>query len=171
MTSMESGDQPLRENFRAEWEETQRSFHELLNSLTDADLHKRMVFLNRPLYPRMKVGLMMLHLSFYPSIVPRFVESVRNGTGVANLPKSFFKAMEYVVPRFMSFKGTRELIAQKYDEGHQLAIATLETIRDDEWDQGVRIHSEYQTMRHIFQYHPDHFREHGPEVKQTLKLR
>ncbi len=156
-----------QEKMRMELEETRLAFQNLLRSLSESDLHRRVPNLQL-FYPKMKIGLLLLHVSWYPKFFPRYVTCVRKGKGFANFPKLIFKLMDLIVPRVMTFKDTRESVAQQYDAAHKIALEALEIVEEHEWDMGAKFHGEYKTLRKIFHFHAEHFAEHAADIKRAL---
>jgi hypothetical protein len=155
---------------REELEATRSAFHSLLDSIPE-EYWVRKAYHPNPLFASMSIGQAMLHISWYPKFIPRFVEGARQGKGFGNLPKFFFALATIVIPRVVSFKETREGVRLKYDQSHAIAISTLDTIQDDEWDKGAKFHNEYRTIRRIFKYHIEHFEEHAAEIRAALSRR
>jgi len=152
---------------REELESTRSEFHALLNSIPEQYWMKKSYHPN-PLFASMSIGQALLHVSWYPKFIPRFVEGARKGEGFGNLPKFIFALATIIVPRVVSFKDTPEAVRNKYDQSHAIAISTLDTIQEDEWDKGAKFHNEYRTIRRVFQYHTEHFEEHAAEIREAL---
>jgi hypothetical protein len=160
----------VRESVRQELESTRSAFHALLNSVPDEDWMRKSYHPN-PLFASMSIGQAMLHVTWYPKYIPRFVEAARAGKGFGNLPKFIFALATIIIPRVVSFKETREGVRQKYDQSHAIAISVLDTIREDEWDKGAKFHNEYRTILRVFKYHVEHFQEHAAEIQEALRRR
>lgn len=160
----------IKESVREELESTRNAFHALLDAIPDECWLKKSYHPN-PLFASMSIGQAMLHVSWYPKFIPRFVEGARQGKGFGNLPKFIFALMTMIVPRVVSFKETREGVRLKYDQSHAIAVSVLDTIQDDEWDKGAKFNNEYRTIRRVFKYHTEHFEEHALEIREALNRR
>lgn len=157
----------VRESVHKELESTRSAFHALLNSIPEQYWTKKSYHPN-PLFASMSIGQAMLHVSWYPKFIPRFVEAARKGKGFGNLPKFIFALATIIVPRVVSFKETRETVRHKYDQSHAIAISILDTIQEDEWNKGAKFHNEYRTILRVFKYHTEHFEEHAAEIREAL---
>jgi hypothetical protein len=63
------------------------------------------------------------------------------------------------------------LLAQAYEVGHAATLVALASVRDDEWQLGVRLpdmgptfSGEYRTIEGLFHYHARHFAEHMAQI-------
>lgn len=158
----------ISESVREELESTRKAFHSLLDSIPEEYWMKKSFHPN-PLFASMSIGLAMLHVTWYPKSIPRFVEGARASKGFGNIPKFIFALATIIIPRMVKFRETRDSVRLKYDQSHEIAISTLNAIKADEWDKGAKFHNEYRTIRRIFGYHTEHFEEHAAEVREALK--
>ena len=152
---------PSREEFRKKMEDTKVSFHQLLDSLSEADFKKKSGNAS------WSNGQLMWHTAWGVGFVPQGVERARKGKNL-NLPRPVFNALNPWITRWGSRGITPESVAKSYDENHAKAIALLETVKDDEWAKGVKITGDYQTIEYFFSIPAEHFAEHKADILKSL---
>ena len=158
-----------REQIRFQLETTCSEFTSLLDQLTIEDL-------NRPcLNPAWTIGELLYHMSFAPRDLPSDVWLIRHLNWVPKIPAGPFNRLNTNLTRRGGRNATKKMLAESYAEAHQHTLKALESVRDDEWDKGVKypdwdpMLSGYVTLERLFQYISLHFESHAGEVKGALK--
>lgn len=172
---MEEGSQPepgqgeaLREEIRAELEDTRRAYHALIELLIEEDWDKPSG------NPAWTVGQLMVHMTFAPRMVPADVSLIRRGGWMPKLPAFLFNWSNVLMTRWAARKESLGTVGALYDAAHQRALDLLDTIGEDEWS----LSREYPdwdpalsgtvTIERLFHYLTDHFEVHAKQVRQGL---
>lgn len=158
-----------KELIRSELEETRRTFHTLLDRLTNEQL-------NKPSYnPAWSIREVMYHMSFAPRNLPLDVWMIRNLKWVPKIPAGPFNTMNEYLTRRGGSKASKVMIANAYDEAHQRTLKALESMKDDEWQKGVEypgwdpMLSGFVTLERLFKYISLHFNAHAQEIEEALR--
>lgn len=150
---------------QADMEQTRTAFHDLLGSLSEAELEQPCII------SKWTVKEVMYHLVIcMEQAIPMMVGYARKGK---NMPK-FFETrlghwLNYKMAVWGAKKATPESLAQRYDKAHEKLLALLEDVRDDEWtlptaySDGTPL-----TMETVFHVPTEHFEIHAPWVRQTI---
>ena len=160
----------LREEIRAELEATRSSFHDLLNSLSDADWQKPSG------NPAWTTGQLMYHMTFAPRMVPSDVRLIRRMGWTPKPPAFLFNGLNILLTRWGARKHTPQSLGGAYDAAHQVALDLLDTIQDDEWDKGMEypgwdpLLDGYVTIERLFHYLSLHFEVHAEQVREGLNI-
>jgi DinB superfamily len=152
---------PTREMFRKQMEETQVAFHQLLDSLSDADMKKKSgngQFSN---------GQLLWHTAWGLSYVPETVTRCRSGKNL-NMPRGVFNLINPWITRWGARGGTKEKIAAKYDEANAEALKVLETVKDDEWAKSCSMAGNNVSIESEFSVPANHFAEHKADILKSL---
>jgi uncharacterized damage-inducible protein DinB len=152
---------PTREAIRSELEATRSQYHELLNSLSDEDWNKKSG------NPAWNVRQLMWHLAWAGGFTASGVESCRKGKGT-NPPNFIADRANTLITRIGARGAKRETVGEKYDEAHKKVIASLEGVKDDEWQKGARVFNREMTIEKTFRDHVEHFKEHQADIKKGL---
>ncbi len=141
---------PDRTILRAQLEEMRTAYHALMESLTDADWHRKTIS------TAWTVGEVMTHLADTLAEKPETIAHVRRGKNHLNLPPF----LNWLAPGigYLLVKGSaRRQTCQ--------TILTLEGIRDDEWGGGAYCYGEgYKTILGLCVMPNRHFKEHAAQV-------
>jgi len=142
---------------------TQAAFHALLAGLTDDDLR-------RPSRnPAWTVGAVMTHLVWSLELLPREVASARKGKGMFNFPPFVRDWLNAQLTRLGGRGQTRHTLRQRYDAAFAAALATLDGVRDDEFQLGARFWSEgFRDITGLFAGPVEHLAEHGDDVRRVV---
>jgi uncharacterized protein (TIGR03083 family) len=158
---------PLHLAIRAELETTSQAFHNVLASLQPRDWE-------RPSQnPAWTIGEVLWHVTSYLFAIPQQLIWLQTNT----FPDTSAESADALNAE--SEQQTREdaraqsltTIAQMYEAGHAATLAALDSVRDHEWQVGVRLPdmgptftNEYRTIEALFRYHARHFAEHAVQI-------
>ena len=121
---------PDRTVLRRQLEETRSAFHALVESLTDADWHRK------TRSTAWTIGEVLTHFANALAGTPEAIEHVRQGKNCLN-PPSFLNWLGHLINRRLVQQSarsqTRASILARYDKAHTAMLATVEGMRDDEW--------------------------------------
>jgi hypothetical protein len=165
-----SGDGANRnEVIRADLEATRDSYHELLDSLSDKDWQRRSG------NQAWTIGQVMYHMTVAPRMLPADVRMIRKGGRAPKFLAALFDWLNIILTRWGARKHTRQTIGDAYDVAHAAALEALDTIREDEWDNGVEypdwdpLLSGFVTIERLLRYLILHFEVHAKQVRQGLE--
>lgn len=150
-----------RESARAELEATQKSFHELLDSLSPADFKKKSG------NGSWSNGQLMWHMAWGVGYIPELVKRSRSGKDI-KIPRGIFDIVNPWITRWGSRGITPAKAAKAYDEAVAKALAALDTVQDDDWDKGATITSRYETVADHFRMPGEHLAEHKADILKSL---
>src|SRR6266550_80673 len=118
---------PDRTVLRRQLEETRSAFHALVESLTDADWHRKTSA------TAWTIGEVLVHLTYTLAHTPEAIEHVRQGKNYLN-PPPFLNWLGHLINRRLAQKSagsqTRASILAWYDNAHTAMLATIEGMRD-----------------------------------------
>ncbi|MEO8456630.1 MAG: DinB family protein [Chloroflexota bacterium] len=152
---------PTRETFRKQLEDTQAGFHQLLGSLSEDDFKKKSG------NQSWSNGQLLWHTAWGLEFVPQGVDRARKAKNL-NLPRPIFNVLNPWITRFGSRGITIDSVGKKYDEANAKALELLATVKDDEWEKGVKITGNFQTIEYFFSVPANHFAEHKTDVLKSL---
>ena len=158
-TTLES--HPDKAAIKAELEATRSAFHELLASLSAEDWKKKSA------NPAWRVGQLMWHIPWGAKFYPRGVEECRKGKGM-NPPQWLTNPLNSLMTRFGSRNASPEVVAKEYDRAHEAILASLDTVKDDEWQKGATSFGVYNTIESTFHSVSEHFKEHQADILTGL---
>src|SRR5437667_1333180 len=125
---------PDRTILRRQLEETCSAFHAVVESLTDADWHRK------TRSTAWTIGEVLTHFADALAGTPEAIEHVRQGKNYLN-PPSFLSWLGPLINRRLVQQSarsqTRASILARYDKAHTVMLATVEGMRDDEWGRGA----------------------------------
>jgi hypothetical protein len=150
-----------RESAGAEIEATRAAFHELLDSLSEADFKKKSgngAWTN---------GQLMWHLSWGLTYVPKSVARCRSGKNLV-FPRGLFNIINPWLTRWGSRGITRDKVGKLYDDANTEVLSLLETIKDDEWSKGCTVAGTAVTIESEFRIPAEHFAEHKADILKSL---
>jgi hypothetical protein len=166
----------MKDNIRNELEETRAVFHALLDSLRESD------FQRRSLNPGWTNGEILAHMLFGLIILDVLLPMTRLW---GRLPKASSKPFAWLLNALtgpfnwinaLGARGqgrvfTRERIGKLYDRMHLSVLKQLETIEDDEWENGMYYptkwdsnFNEFMTTEKLFRYTITHFNFHMQQI-------
>jgi len=156
---------PDRTVFRCHLEETRSAFHAVVESLTDADWHRKTSS------TAWTIGEMLTHLTFTLAHTPEAIEHLRQGKNYHN-PPSFLNWLGHLINRRLAQQSarsqTRASILARYDKAHTAMLATVEGMRDDEWGRGANCFGAgYKTILDLCQMLSSHFQEHAAQISAS----
>jgi hypothetical protein len=158
----------LREEIRAELEDTRRAYHALLDSLAEEDWNKPSG------NPAWTVGHLMVHMTFAPRMLPADVSLIRGGGWMPKLPAFLFNWSNVWMTRWAARKESLGTVGTLYDAAHQRALDLPDTIQEDEWGLSREypdwdpILSGTVTIERLLYYLAEHFEVHAGQVRQGL---
>ncbi len=153
---------PDRAALRARLEETQSAFHVLMDSLNEANWHRKTTT------TAWTVCEVVTHLADGLARMPEAIAHVRQGKNYLNLP-SFLQWLSAPINYWLvkrSARGqTSTSILYRYDEAHASLVATIEGIQDNEWGRGAYCYGNgYKTILDLCVLPNGHFQEHAAQV-------
>jgi len=153
---------PDRTALRAQLEETRVAYHVLIESLTEADWHRKTAT------TAWTVGEVMTHLADTLAGKPETIEHLRRGKNYLNPPPGFrwlWPGIGYLVAKLRARHQTRQTILARYDLAYSALMASLDGIGDQEWNLGAFCYGEgYKTMFEVCQMVVSHFQEHAAQI-------
>jgi len=154
---------PDRTAIRAELESVQAAFHQLVDSLSDADWRRKSPSSD------WTIGEVLVHLTWSLEYLPREVAQAALGKGMFNnLPKAIADPASLYYIRWLARKANRDNIVQRYDAAMAAVIAALDTVRDEDWGKGAKFYGEgFYSIEDLFHTPLDHFREHSVGIAST----
>jgi hypothetical protein len=150
-----------KEAVRKSIEDAQAGFHQLLDSLSDADFKKKsgnQSWTN---------GQLLWHCGWGLEFVPQGVDRALRGKNLS-VPRGLFDVLNPWITRWGSRGITKESVAKKYDEANAKVLALLDTIKDDDWSKGSKITGNYETVANHFAIPANHFAEHKADILKSL---
>src|SRR5689334_11470892 len=155
-------DIPDRTALRSQLEETRSAFHALVESLTDADWHRKTSS------TAWTIGEVLTHLTYTLAHTPEAIEHLRQGKNYHNSP-SFLNWLGHLINRILAQQSarsqTRASILVWYDKANTAMLATIEGLGDDEWGRGAYwFGAGYKTILDLCQMLPSHFQEHAAQI-------
>jgi quercetin dioxygenase-like cupin family protein len=149
----------IREHLTA----TRAAYHAILDGLTDDDLERQSG------NPAWTVGAVLAHMIGSLELLPREVASARMGKGMYNFPPLLRDWLNATVSRWAARGQTVRTLRQRYDAAYEGALATLDTVRDDEFGLGADFWSEgFRSIADLFFGQTNHLAEHGDDVRLVL---
>jgi hypothetical protein len=162
---------PLHHTLRAELEATRQEFHALLATLNADDW-------DRPSQnPAWTIGELLWHITSYLLVIPQQLIWLQTNT----FPAPFTTDADTLnegneqQTREEAQRQTFASVAQAYETGHAITLAALDTVRDHQWQLGVRMPDmgptftgEYRTIEALFRYHARHFAEHAAQISPGM---
>jgi len=146
---------PDRTTIRAELEAVQAAFHTLVNSLSDADWHRKSPTSNWTL------GEILVHLTWSLEYLPREVARALQGKGMFNMPKAIADPFSLFYMRWLARRANKASVVQRYDAAMATVRAALSDIHDEDWAKGADFYAEgFHTIEDLFHAPADHFKEH-----------
>ena len=170
--------QPVRETIRAEYESARSTFHALLDSLTEEDLHRQ------SLNPGWTNGEILAHMTFGFIIVNALLPIERLWR---RLPREWSRPFAWTLNAFtgpfnwinaLGARGqgkvfTHQRVGKIYDRAYSSLLKKLDAIRDDEWQKGMYYPTkwdadfdEFMTLEKVFHYPVTHFNFHLKQIKR-----
>src|SRR5438477_12773407 len=124
---------PDRTVLRRQLEETRSAFHAVVESLTDADWHRKTSS------TAWTIGEVLTHFADALTRTPEAIEHVRQGKNYLN-PPSFLNWLGHLINRRLAQQSprsqTRASIFGQYDKAYTSMLDTVEGVRDDAWGRG-----------------------------------
>jgi hypothetical protein len=156
---------PDKAKLRANLETMRQSFHDLLNTLTEADWNRK-----APAVSAFSVGGLLTHCLMAVSVIPQELASIRQGRNFYHLPSWLMKLLRLGSARWAARVETRASVGRKLDRAVDEVLQALETVQADEWQQGAYMYDEgFWTVEKVFTQQPHHFAEHAATVRQILQ--
>jgi hypothetical protein len=156
-----SASTPDKEAIRAELEAMKIAYHELLDSLSAEDWKQKTA------NPSWNVRQLMWHIAWGNSFTMQGVDQCRKGNGF-NPPMAIVNPLNALWTRINSRSATPESVAKTYDDVHAKILACLDTVQDDEWQQGTRSFGNDMTIESCFHEAKSHFGEHSADILKGL---
>ena len=153
---------PDRTVLCSQLEEIRSAFHVVVETLTDADWHRKTSA------TAWTIGEVLTHLAYTLAHTPEAIEHVRQGKNYLN-PPSFLNWLGHLINRRLAQKSARSQnrasILAWYDKAHTAMVTTVEGIGDNEWGRGAHCFgSGYKTVLDLCQMLPSHFQEHMAQI-------
>lgn len=163
ISNSEFGSIPDKDEIRAKWSVMYAEFLQLL-----ADI-PRDAWRRKSIGTRWNIAELCAHIAHDVEGVPMFVDHARRGKDLFNLPLSISNPVNGLVTKFIGRKASSDSLAKKFKVDYKKALAVLDTVQDDEWQQGAHFFGEgFWTVAFIFHQSPDHFAEHAAQIRESL---
>ncbi len=154
-----------------ELDATRQAFYALVAALTPADW-------TRPsANPAWTIGEVLWHITGYLFLIPQQLIWLQSGSfpDLTQRSADQLNRGNVLQTRAGAQRQTFRSIVQAYEEGHAATLAALQTVRDDEWQIGIRMpdmgpsfRNEYRTIEALFRYHARHFAEHVAQLPTDI---
>ncbi|NUM44050.1 MAG: nitroreductase family deazaflavin-dependent oxidoreductase [Anaerolineales bacterium] len=161
----------LKDQLRAELEETRQAYHALLAEVTENDWDLPSA------NPAWTLGEMLYHITVATQNIPLDVALVRRTPWLPNPPIGLLHMLNGPLTRYGANQHPRAALAEKFDRDHAALLALLETVREDEWAKGRTYHAYdpphlkgFVTVATLFHYQKYHFEQHAKDIHATLNL-
>ena len=153
---------PDRAAIRAELEATRDAFLRLVDSLSDADWHRKSPSSDWTL------GEILVHLTWSLEYLPREVACALQGKGMFNMPKAVADPLSLFYMRWLAHKANKGSIVRRYDAAMEGVMEALNDISDEDWTKGANFYGEgFYSIEDLFHTPADHFKEHSAGVTVT----
>ena len=161
----------LHQALSSELEATRQAFFALVATLTPAD------WTHPSANPAWTIGEVLWHITGYLFLIPQQLIWLQTGTFPDLTQRSAEDLNRGNVhqTRAGAQHQTLTSIVQAYEEGHAATLAALQSVRDDEWQIGIRMpdmgpsfRDEYRTIEALFRYHARHFGEHVAQIPTSM---
>ena len=153
---------------RADLEAARTAYHQLLESLSEADLQRPCVI------SKWTIKQVLCHIGLLvEQAVPMMVKQARKGKSMPRLLDTRFGHwMNYQIAVRAARKATPTSLAQRYDAAHTNLLRLLENVRDGEWQLPTAYpDGRALTMETLFHVPTEHFELHAAWIRQTLNDR
>jgi hypothetical protein len=153
---------------RADMEATRAAYHQLLGSLSDADLQRPCAI------SKWTIKEVLCHMALLvEQAVPMMVKQARKGKSMPKLLDTRFgHLMNYQMAVRAARTATQASLAQRYDAAHSNLLRLLETVRAGEWALPTAYpDGRALTMETVFHVPTEHFELHAAWIRQTLNDR
>lgn len=161
----------LKDQLRAELEETRQAYHHLLAEVAEDDWDLPSA------NPIWTLGEMLYHITTATQNMPLDIALIRRAPWLPNPPISLFNKFNAPLTRWGARQYPRAALAEKFDRDHAALLALLDTVQDDEWSKGREylaydppILEGFVTIETLFHYPKFHFDEHAKDIRATLNL-
>ena len=159
----------IREQLRAELEETRLAFYALAEELKPDDWHKPTS------HPKWDVSIMMFHLAAATNYLPADVAMIRRLNVVIYPPAFIFHAFNNFVTENGARRYKLDTITHAYDKAHKQILKALDSVKDNEWQRGATFPGYdpmmrgYMTITDVFHYVKRHFDVHAAEIREAIR--
>lgn len=146
---------PDRAAICEELEAVQAAFHQLVNSLSDADWYRKSPSSDWTL------GEILVHLTWSLEYLPREVAHALRGKGMFNLPKAIADPFSLFYMRWLARRANKTSVVRRYDAAMAAVKTVLKDIHNEDWVKGANFYAEgFYTIEDLFHTPADHFKEH-----------
>lgn len=150
---------PDRTAICAELETVQAAFHQMVNSLSEADWYRKSPNSDWTL------GEILVHLTWSLEYLPREVAHALQGKGMLNIPKAIADPFSLFYMRWLARRANKASVVQRYDAAMAAVKTALVNIRDEDWAKGANFYAEgFYTIEALFHTPTDHFKEHSAGI-------
>lgn len=140
---------------RAELEQTHVAFHALLDRVGETEWKQKAPSC------AWTMGEVCLHLTWALEMLPKEVESARQGLGMFNMPDGIGNALSYWYVRWLARAATLASLRARYDHAMEATLSLLETIPAGDWARGADFYGEgFHSVEDLFHAPAKHFAEH-----------
>ncbi|MEA3440783.1 MAG: DinB family protein [Chloroflexota bacterium] len=157
-----------RDTLRAELADTQSAYHLLLDEIPENAWEAP------TLNPSWNVRQVMYHITMAVRLMPQDVKMIRSGRFITP-PAWLFNWLNIWITRWGARGQSKQSLAQAYDDAHNIVVALLDSLTDDELtltgiypNLGGNMPGGEHTIADVFHYLTLHFKEHEPYIRKTL---
>src|SRR6266496_2721311 len=176
---MKNTSQETKEAVRTELESTRKTFHALLDSMSESDLRERSRnpgWTNGEILAHMTFGFIILNALLPMALLwrhfPRWTSKIF--AWLLNVFTKPFNWINALGARLQARVFTYKRIGAVYDWAYFLLLKQIEWIKNDEWEHGMYYPTEwdsnfndFMTIRELFQYSIKHFDFHMGQTARS----
>lgn len=114
-------------------------------------------------------GDVLVHLLQNLTFLPRLVDRARRGKDMLNFSQSILAPVNFLLVKWQARRYKRSTLKTAYGRAIEQALATLDGVRDDEWELGGHFFGAgFQDIAQLFQAQIDHFAAHETDVRAAI---
>lgn len=156
-----------RDALRAELESTRNQFHQLLDSISDADWQRPVA------KSHWNLKAEIFHVVQAAQFIPGGIEQAQRGqrTSLLSMVPTGLRdwVNGYILIPLLVRNATRESIMRHYDLIHAETIAKLDTLLDSDLDKRTIFLGRDRTIADILHRPTEHFLEHAAHIRENIK--
>ena len=155
-------------SLRLELERTRVAYQALLDEMNEQSYHLPSI------NPAWRIGELLYHIISAVRFLPQDVRMMRSGRMITP-PAWLYNFFNVWFTRLAGRRQNCSSLAAEYDRRHEVVLALLESIKEEEWglsddypDVGGAMDGGRRTLADMFHYLTLHFEEHAAEIHQSM---